>query len=84
MLKNTYGQTAAVDSSSQLVALYNAKAVYVKAIDEQLPLYNGPEYYFYNPSDIRGSAYFMDATFANGNVYYDDEEYKGVQLLYDI
>jgi hypothetical protein len=65
-------------------AVSKANTLYTKAIGEQLPLNNGPEYYFYNPLQFKGSAYFMDATYTSGSVYYDDAEYKNVSLLYDL
>ncbi|MEO6851130.1 MAG: hypothetical protein ABI203_05110, partial [Mucilaginibacter sp.] len=83
-LNNASAQTPGLDSSSQQVALNNAKAFYAKTIDQQLPLYNGPEYYFYNPIELKGSAYFLDATFTPGNVFYDGAEYSGAPLLYDL
>jgi hypothetical protein len=84
ILKSASGQTVSLDTNQLQAAVKNVNAYYTKAIGEQLPLYNGPEYYFYNPSEIRGSAYFMETTFTPGAVYYDGTAYTGVQLLYDI
>jgi hypothetical protein len=84
ILKSASAQTAVKDTGLLQAAISNAGAVYTKAIGQQSPLNNGPEYYFYNPIEIRGSAYFMDGVFTPGNVYYDGAEFKGVQLLYDL
>lgn len=83
VLRSASGQTVTGDSALK-AAVNNANAVYTKAIGQQLPLNNGPEYSFYNPIKIKGSAYFMDAAFTPGAVYYDGAEYKDVQLLYDL
>jgi hypothetical protein len=83
ILNGASGQTLRSDTTLQN-ALNNASVVYTKAIGAQLPLNNGPEYYFYNPVKFRGSAYFMDTTYTPGSVYYDGAEYKEVQLLYDL
>ncbi len=84
ILKTASAQTVSADTGVYPAALSKANAVYAIAIGTQLPLNNGPEYYFYNPLEIRGSAYFMELPFTNGDVYYDGAEYRGVQLLYDL
>ncbi len=83
-LQSASGQAINADTTLLHAAVNNANSVYTRAIGQQLPLNNGPEYNFYNPLKIRGSAYFMDATFTPGSVFYDGAEYSGVQLLYDI
>jgi len=80
ILNGASGQTLRSDTTLQN-ALNNASVVYTKAIGAQLPLNNGPEYYFYNPVKFRGSAYFMDTTYTPGSVYYDGAEYKEVQYV---
>ena len=83
-LKSASGQAIGQDTTVLQAALANANAVYTKAIGEQLPLNNGPEYNFYNSLKIKGSAYFMEMGFTPAAVYYDGAEYKGVPLLYDL
>jgi hypothetical protein len=83
-MPNVFGQSIKYDTTVLQAALNNANAQYTRAVDEQLPLYNGPEYYFYNPLKIKGSAYFMEMGYTIGDVYYDGAEYRGIQLLYDI
>jgi hypothetical protein len=78
------GQSVAIDSTGKSAAVNYANALYAKAIGQQLPLNNGPEYYFYDPAEVRGSAYFMEMPHTPGSVYYDGEKYTGVRLLYDI
>ncbi|HEY2584121.1 MAG TPA: hypothetical protein VGI43_20100 [Mucilaginibacter sp.] len=65
-------------------AMNNALNFYSAALGDQSPLYNGPEYYFYDPH-IKGNAYFLDANgFTAGSVYYDGVQYNGVPMLYDV
>ena len=84
VFKSVSGQAISPDTTVLQAALTHVNAVYTKAIGEQLPLNNGPEYNFYNSLKIKGSAYFMEMTFTPGAVYYDGAEYKRVQLLYDL
>jgi hypothetical protein len=79
-----YAQAGADSGDLRPVAINNAKAVFNKAIGEQSALYNGPQYTFYNPLQIRGSAYFKENTSSYGNVNYNGAEYQGVQLEYDL
>ena len=82
--KISFAQTAPVDSSSQQSAFNNALILYYASIGNQSPLYNGPEYYFYDPI-IKGSAYFMDVkAFTPGSVFYDGALYNGVPMIYDL
>jgi hypothetical protein len=72
------------DSSSQQPAFNNAVSLFSASLGEQAPLYNGPEYYFYD-HNIKGNAYFMDVNmFTTGTVFYSGELYKNVQMLYDL
>jgi hypothetical protein len=49
-----------------------------------VPIYTGPEYYFYDPH-IKGTAYFMDVNgFTKGTIYYDGNVYNNIAMLYDI
>ncbi len=82
--KKTFAQAAPADSSSQQNALNNAVALYITSIGDQSPLYNGPEYFFYDPT-IKGNAYFMQVnSFTAGSVYYDGAYYTAVPMLYDL
>jgi len=83
VLNSSYGQTA-FDTISLRTAADRVKARFDQAIGEQSALYNGPEYYFYNPTKLRGSAYFMENTTSTGDVSYDGLEFKGVPLFYDL
>jgi len=83
ILKSASGQTISPDSVLR-AGVNNANALYTKAIGQQLPLNNGPEYSFYSPLEIKRSAYLMDTTFTQGSVHYDGVEYTGIPLLYDL
>lgn len=77
-------QTNRTDSSSQQYAFNNAVSLFYTSQGSQSPLFNGPEYYYYDPH-IKGNAYFMDINaFATGNVFYDGVWYYNVQMLYDL
>jgi hypothetical protein len=77
-------QAAPGDSSSQQNAFNNAVILYNSSIGNQSPLFNGPEYFFYDPL-IKGNAYFMDINgFTPGSVSYDGAYYTGVPMLYDL
>jgi hypothetical protein len=77
-------QTAPADSSSQQPALNNALSLFYSTIGKQSPLYNGTEYYLYDPV-IKGNAYYSDVnSFTPGSVNYDNMMFKGVPMLYDI
>jgi len=82
--KSSFAQAAQGDSSSQQNALNNAIILYHTSLGNQSPLYNGPEYYFYDPT-VKGNAYFMDINaFTPGAIYYDGVYYTGVPMLYDL
>ncbi|MDF2433271.1 MAG: hypothetical protein JWP44_2902 [Mucilaginibacter sp.] len=82
--KNAFSQAAQVDSSSQQFALNNAVTLFHASLGDGSPLYNGPEYYFYDPL-IKGNAYFLDVNaFTTGSVFYDGASYTGVPMLYDL
>jgi hypothetical protein len=82
--KNSFAQTAHGDSSSQQNAFNNSLSFLSASIGEQSSLYNGTEYYFYDPA-IKGSAYFLDINaFTPGSVYYDRIFYTSVPMLYDL
>ena len=82
--RSSFAQNAPADSSSQQNAFNNALALYYGSIGDQSPLYNGPEYYFYDPL-IKGTAYFLDIrSFTPGSVYYDGALYTGVPMIYDL
>jgi hypothetical protein len=80
----TFAQANPVDSSLQKNAFNNAVTFYYTSLGEQSPIYNGPEYYFYDPT-IKGNAYFLNINgFVSGSVYYDGALYNGVPMLYDL
>jgi hypothetical protein len=82
--KKSFAQVARTDSSSQQNALNNTLTLFYSSIGDQSPLYNGPEYYFYDPL-IKGNAYFADVNaFAPGSVFYDGLFFNGVPMLYDL
>src|ERR1700741_4391181 len=77
-------QAAPGDSSSQQNALNNTLSLFYSSLGKQSPLYNGTEYYFYDPT-IKGNAYYDDVNaFTPGSVYYDNVHFSGVPMLYDI
>jgi len=77
-------QTNRTDSSSQQYAFNNAVNKFYASQGNQSPLFNGPEYYLYDPH-IKGNAYFMEnSAFAAGAVLYDGIWYNNVQMIYDI
>src|SRR3569623_578539 len=81
---NCIAQATRGDSSSQQKAFNNAVALYNSALDVQVPVYSGPEYYFYDPH-IKGNAYYQDMNgFSKGSVYYDGTMYNNISLLYDV
>ena len=82
--KKSFAQVARTDSSSQQNALNNTLTLFYSSIGDQSPLFNGPEYYFYDPT-LKGNAYFEDINaFAPGSVFYDGLLFKGVPMLYDL
>jgi len=79
-----FSQTAVPDTLKQQPAYANAVKLYNAALGNQSPLYTGPEYVFYGPL-IKGSPYFLETnSFAAGAVFYDNVQYTGVPLLYDM
>jgi hypothetical protein len=80
----SFAQLMSTDSSSQQAAFKNAVSLFSNSLGEQAPLYNGPEYNFYDHA-IQGTAYFMDVnTFTVGTVFYDGQLFNNVQMLYDL
>jgi len=77
-------QSTPGDSSSQQNALNNTLSLFYSSAGKQSPLYNGKEYYFYDPT-IKGNAYYADVNaFTPGSVFYDNVHFSGVPMLYDI
>jgi hypothetical protein len=82
--KNSLSQALRLDSVPVQNAVKNAELRYRTALGEASPLYNGPEYYFYDPY-LKGNAYLFDLnTFSKGSVYYDGMFYGDVPMLYDL
>jgi len=82
--QDSWAQAVLSDSSSQQNALNNAVVLYNTTLGVQVPVYSGPEYYFYDPH-IKGNAYYQDINgFSKGSVYYDGTMYNNMQLLYDV
>jgi hypothetical protein len=82
--ETTFAQVTRTDSSSQQYALNNTLSLFYASIGKQSRLYNGAEYYFYDPL-IKGNAYFAEVNaFSPGSIFYDGNLYTGVQMLYDI
>ena len=80
----SFAQTVAADSSSQQNAFRNAVTRYNASIGEESGLYNGPEYYFHDPT-VKGNSYFMGTNaFTAGAVYYDGSYYRSVPMIYDL
>ena len=84
LAKLSAAQSLPSDTSARQSAFNNAIALYHSAIGAQSLLYNGPEYYFYDPN-IKSNAYFLDVNgFTAGSIFYDGALYKGTQMLYDL
>jgi len=82
--KVSFAQAARGDSSSQQNAFNNAVILYNTSLGNQSPIYNGAEYYYYDPI-IKGNAYFMDVNaFTPGAIDYDGVYYTGIPMLYDL
>ncbi len=72
------------DTSSQQEIINNTVQNFTAKIGEQSRLYNGPEYYQYNPA-IKGNAYYNDKNvWQLGSVCYDHVTYTNVPMMYDI
>jgi len=79
-----FAQTAVPDTLKQQPAYANAVRLYNAALGNQSPLYTGPEYNFYDPI-IKGSPFLLESnSFSTGAVFYDNVQYTGVPLLYDM
>lgn len=77
-------QLSQKDSSSQQNAMTAAVGHLYSTLGNQSGLYNGPEYYFYDPL-IKSNAYFMDVNaFSNASVDYDGNHYNNVPIIFDI
>jgi hypothetical protein len=82
-LPSLYGQSA-VGTNGLRAAVDLVKTHFKDAIGEQSALYNGPEYYFYDPKKVHGSPYFMENTVSTGDIMYDGVEFRHVVLFYDL
>lgn len=82
--KNSSAQATLRDTVSQSNSYKNAVKLYNASLSNHSPLFNGPEYYFYDPL-IKGNAYFLDINaFTPGSIFYDGALYTGVPMLYDV
>lgn len=83
-IARSVAQPLATDSAVQQSAFNNVKTAFYAALGNDLPLYNGPQYEFYN-RNIQGSAYFADNnTFSQGVIFYDGAGYSNIPLMYDL
>ena len=80
----SFSQVLVTDTALRTPAALAAVNVYQKAMLTQLPLYNGPEYYFANPH-ILGSAFFNENNdWHIGSVVYEGVKYEKLPIRYDI
>lgn len=76
-------QTLPSDTGQALV-INNYTKFYFEEINDNSRLYNGPEYFEYDPK-IKGNAYYNDVnTWKLGTVCYDDIMYYNVPMMYDV
>src|ERR1700759_3969762 len=84
LLNQKLAAQAPVDTGSQKNAVKNSLSLFYASIGKQSPLYNGTEYYLYDPT-IKGNAYYADVNaFTPGSVSYNDMKFSGVPMLYDV
>lgn len=77
-------QPGPATDSQQPAVQHNLNLFYV-SLGKQSPLYNGTQYFFYDPRFVGGSAYFNDVqSFENGDIFYDGLRFNGVPMLYDL
>ena len=77
-------QVSIADTANQQTTVIGAERLLNSALGEQFPIYNGREYYLYDPH-IKSNAYFMDVgNFTNGSILYDGVLCNGVPMLYDL
>lgn len=70
--------------TNQTIGINNYTKFYFDEIKENSRLYNGSEYFEYNPA-IKGNAYYNDVNvWKTGTVCYNDIVYHNVPLMYDI
>src|ERR1700744_3244078 len=76
--------TTSADTGSQQNAVKNARTLFYASVGKQSSLYNGTEYYLYDPN-IKGNAYYADVNaFTPGSVTYNNTHFDGVPMLYDV
>ncbi len=76
-------QTLPSDTGQALV-INNYTKFYFEEINDNSRLYNGPEYFEYDPK-IKGNAYYNDVnTWKLGTICYDDIIYNNVPMMYDV
>src|SRR5688572_4458604 len=73
------------DSSMYAAALTNTLAVYSEAMAGQSPIVNGRQYKPYTFTFIKeGHPFFETNQFVPASVYYEDQLYDSVKILYDV
>ena len=73
------------DSSMYATALTNTLAVYHDAVATQSPIVNGRQYKPYSFTFIKeGHPFFETNQFVPATVYYEDQFYDNVKILYDV
>ena len=78
------GQGDVSDSSMYASALTNTLAVYNQAMASQSPIVNGRQYKPYGFTFIKeGHPFFQTNQFVPATVYYEDQLYDSVKILYD-
>ncbi|RYE30808.1 MAG: hypothetical protein EOP42_11580 [Sphingobacteriaceae bacterium] len=79
----SHAQTLQSDTN-QIAAINNYRKFYFEEIRDNSGLYNGPEYFEYDPA-IKGNAYYKDVnTWKPGTVCYDAIVYYNVPMMYDV
>jgi len=84
LISNHSFSQALADSISQQSALHTGIKFFNASLGTHSPVYNGRQYYFYDPA-IKGNAYFQDNfDFKPGSVDYNGTLCTEVPMLYDL
>ena len=76
-------QSGADDSLLRNQAITYAVALHDSAVKDQLALYNGSLYLGYPYSFNEGTPYFIPAVFSPGDLWYDQQHFRHISLLFD-